>query len=294
VGAGEGEGDSRSRGRDATYSLFHALGKVLHHKREVAPEAIVERADAEPARFVEFLHENALAAEAREDDVAALAHAFSDADLLDRAAHARFGNVRRPRVALCLSRPSSSPPHPRLPAQSQSAVSEELCASVAARSFLVLARPASSAGRITPLRGPGSAAAARLAADLRVAATRCCVRLPRAWALGSPLLPPSDLLLEWLPLLHEMRHRGGVLSPSQAAVATQLGAFSARAAPPFRAAERRAHVQRQLEIACAAEAELAMAAEEGEARRVPERIEDSDEDAAAVGGEARPQARPRG
>lgn len=55
---GSGLGDRITAGKDDTYSLFHALGKVLHCKREVPFEDVVERSGLEPALFTSFLQHN--------------------------------------------------------------------------------------------------------------------------------------------------------------------------------------------------------------------------------------------
>ncbi len=83
-------------GRDEMFSIFHALGKILHTKEGRAAEAIVERSGLPPALFTEWLHENYFDHVPTNafECVEGASEYFSDADLFTRASTQRFGDVR--------------------------------------------------------------------------------------------------------------------------------------------------------------------------------------------------------
>lgn len=110
---GSATGDGFLTGPDAKYSVFHSLGKILHAKRDTDPETIVERSDFGPSMFTEFLHQNFIEylPEDDMDSIVEVMEKFSEADVLSRAALARFGN-------------------------SSSAVPESYCSTFACRGFL--------------------------------------------------------------------------------------------------------------------------------------------------------------
>lgn len=101
--------------RDAKYSVFHSLGKILHAKEGVGPEAVVDRGQFDPVLFTEFLHHN-FHSYLPGQDIESISEALDymgDAELLAQASTAKYGN-------------------------SSSAVPEMYSASVASRGFLAV------------------------------------------------------------------------------------------------------------------------------------------------------------
>ncbi|XP_020871819.1 cell cycle checkpoint protein RAD17 isoform X2 [Arabidopsis lyrata subsp. lyrata] len=105
--SGLDSGISSCFGRDETLSLFHALGKFLHNKRETdnvivsdcsnslvhdefarlplkmdAPEKVLSQAHGQAGRVVDFLHENDFVSEGAIEDAWCVSSYLADADLL--------------------------------------------------------------------------------------------------------------------------------------------------------------------------------------------------------------------
>lgn len=82
-------------GRDEMFSIFHALGKVLHSKDGYTAEHVVDRSGLPSHLFTEWIHENYLDYLPTNDfDAVEEGSAYlSDADLCSRAAIQRFGDV---------------------------------------------------------------------------------------------------------------------------------------------------------------------------------------------------------
>lgn len=114
--------------RDATFSLFRALGKILYGKQGVAPEVVVSSSGISPEKFVELLQWNGLHhllgggcqdSSALDAAIAVLA-CSSDADWLAAGTRENYGN------SLC-------------------PLNHEYASSVACRGFLAAAHPNSPA-----------------------------------------------------------------------------------------------------------------------------------------------------
>ena len=89
-------------GRDVSYSLMHAVGKLLFGKAELSVEDVIERSVVAPSTLLSFVQANYLRHLSADDELAHVqqaAHHLSTADLLDaQQRRLTFGDVRGSRT----------------------------------------------------------------------------------------------------------------------------------------------------------------------------------------------------